>query len=117
VESSLGSWDPSEASSFSDALHCVFAEGPGPVLLQAAPIKRVERMRDKILKYSADDGPSAAPAAGWPAAARILDPVRASIVCEGASRMLQVAQPAAPSNWLAAAPACQRRSDERRWQI
>jgi hypothetical protein len=53
-------------------------------------------MRDKILKYAgagaAGGGPPAWPPAarGWPNAARILDPVRASIVCEGASQMLQV---------------------------
>ncbi len=72
-------------------MQCGFAEGLAPVKLQAAPRKRIERMRDKIRKYSADSSPSA-PAAGWPTAARILDPVRASIVCEGASQMLQVVQ-------------------------
>ena len=90
----MGSWEPSEASSLANAVQCAFAEGPAPVTLQAAPRKRVERMRDKILKYGAADDPHApaTPAAGWPAAARILDPVRASIVCEGASQMLQVVQ-------------------------
>jgi hypothetical protein len=102
VESCAGSWEPSEASSFYEPVQCAFAEGPAPVKLQAAPRKRVERMRDKILKYAADDSLSA-PAAGWPAAARILDPVRASIVCEGASQMLQVARrlPCLWADWVA----------------
>ncbi len=74
----------------SDATVCDFAEGLAPVKLQPAPCKRVERMRDKILKYAADCPIAASEAGGWPTAARILDPVRASIVCEGASQMLQV---------------------------
>ncbi len=89
MESSLGSWEPSETSSLSNAVQCIFAEGPAPVMLQSAPRKLVERMRDKILKYAADGSHAAD---NWPAAARILDPVRASIVCEGASQMLQVVQ-------------------------
>ena len=56
-------------------------------------------MRDKILKYAAD-GTEEGLAAGWPRAAKVLDPVRASIVCEGASQMLQVApQPLLAISW------------------
>ncbi len=87
----MGSLETSETSSLTNSVQCAFTEGLASVKLQPAPRKRVERMRDKILKYAAD-GSMAAPAAGWPTAARIMDPVRASIVCDGASQMLQVVQ-------------------------
>ncbi len=78
-----------------DAVQYSFAEGPAPIKLQPAPQKRVERMRDKISKYGSTEA-----ASGWPRAARILDPVRASIVCEGASQMLQVVLKLLPVIWI-----------------
>ncbi len=88
----MGSLETSENSSLSNSVQCAFAEGLASVKLQPAPRKHVERMRDKILKYAADGSIAAPEAGGWPMAARILDPVRASIVCDGASQMLQVVQ-------------------------
>ncbi len=109
----MESREPSETSFLSDAFQCAFAEGTATVLFQPAPRKSIERMRGKILKYtkgcsqaahargevahdqhfdSGEGKDRARLAMGWPASARIMDPVQASIVCEGASQMLQVKQ-------------------------
>mmetsp|Transcript_31044 Transcript_31044/g.83369 ORF Transcript_31044/g.83369 Transcript_31044/m.83369 type:complete len:391 (-) Transcript_31044:332-1504(-) len=53
-------------------------------LRQAKP-KKTSRMLEKLRKYSPPH-----PRAHWPLAANILDPVRCSIICNGASAMLQV---------------------------
>jgi hypothetical protein len=66
-------------------LECVFDEGVGQVLVEAAPPKSAARMREKKRKY----GPPH-PGARRPLSANILDPVRASVVCTGASQLLQV---------------------------
>ncbi len=66
-------------------VECEFDEGPGPVLVEAAQPKTAARMREKKLKY----GPPH-PGGRWPLSANILDPVRASVVCSGASQLLQV---------------------------
>ena len=54
---------------------CQFADGgAGDLRVHPAPIKTVERMREKLAEYGE---------AGfaWPLAANILDPVRLSVVC------------------------------------
>jgi hypothetical protein len=65
---------------------CHFEEGPGFVAIHSAPVKAINRMREKILDYSQQGNLWA----GWPLTANILDPVRASIVCNGPSQILQV---------------------------
>jgi hypothetical protein len=67
------------------SFECMFDEGPGLVEVHPAPIKTAARMREKLHEYGAPDGGGA-----WPFAASILDPVRASVVCKGASQVLQV---------------------------
>jgi hypothetical protein len=67
-------------------VECEFEEGAGPVLVEAAAPKTAARMREKKRKY----GPPH-PECRWPLSANILDPVRASVVCTGASQLLQVA--------------------------
>jgi len=60
-----------------------------PIEFFSAPIKSVARMREKLAKYVPPH-----PAAIWPLTANILDPVRASIVCDGPKQILQAA------NWF-----------------
>jgi hypothetical protein len=62
---------------------CAFDQGFGNVDIHTAPIKTMSRMREKLLEYAADG-------AQWPLSANILDPVRASIVCNGAAPILEV---------------------------
>ena len=59
-------------------------EGKGNVDIYPAPVKMMERMREKVAEYEAEG-------AHWPLAACILDPVRASIVCDGPAAILEVA--------------------------
>jgi hypothetical protein len=66
-------------------LLCQFKDGASEVLVDAAPPKAVERMREKMTKYVPPH-----PASRWPLSANILDPIRASVVCHGASQVLQV---------------------------
>jgi hypothetical protein len=65
---------------------CHFEEGPGFVAVHQGPVKGLARMREKLLEYA-----DAADAwADWPLTANILDPIRATIVCNGPSQILQV---------------------------
>ena len=54
-----------------------------PVWVSPAPPKLIGRMREKLLEYH-EEG------AEWPLTACILDPVRASIVCNGPAEMMEV---------------------------
>jgi hypothetical protein len=91
--------DPGEAPTATSTNHfdatdvlCTFS-GEGrevaacvaPVTVQPAPVKTVERALEKLKEYAADG-------AVWPLAACILDPVRASVVCECPAHMVEVAQ-------------------------
>jgi hypothetical protein len=65
---------------------CIFTSGAsGPVEVWPAPEKAPGRMREKLSEYAAEGVP-------WPRCAQILDPVRASVVCEGPEQMVQVAE-------------------------
>ena len=67
-------------------VRCVFAGGAeSEVNVCPAPTKSVARMREKLAEYAAEG-------AAWPLTAQILDPVRASVVCQGPAEMLEVAQ-------------------------
>ena len=67
-------------------VRCVFAGGAkSEVSVCPAPTKSVARMREKLAEYAAEG-------AAWPLTAQILDPVRASVVCQGPAEMLEVAQ-------------------------
>jgi hypothetical protein len=68
-------------------LECRFGEKPSPVIVDPAPPKLVDRMRQKAAKYLPPH-----PAATWPLSANILDPVRASVICCGANQMVQIVQ-------------------------
>jgi len=48
-----------------------------------APVKSIERMRDKVKEYEAPD-------ATWPLCANILDPVRCSLICQGPLQVVEV---------------------------
>ncbi len=78
---------PSQEASSDTLQHvrttCTFDHGFGNVDVHTAPIKTMARMREKLLEYAADG-------AQWPLSANILDPVRASIVCDGAAPILEV---------------------------
>jgi hypothetical protein len=64
---------------------CQFQDGAYPVWVSPAQAKTAARMREKIQEYMAGGSE-------WPRAACILDPVRASVVCEGAAQIVQVAR-------------------------
>ncbi len=70
---------------------CLFAEGPDFVAVHGGPVKGLVRMREKLLEYAhAGDA-----WADWPLVANILDPIRATIVCNSPSQILQVPAPSA----------------------
>jgi hypothetical protein len=69
-------------------MQCAFGGGrTGLVEVHPAPVKTVERAREKLGEYAAEG-------AAWPLVACILDPVRAAVVCEGPAHMVEVA------NWF-----------------
>jgi hypothetical protein len=86
----------SQTSSFSDRtgtssgtlsvpeVRCRFFRRDGPVWVIPAGEKAIGRMREKVAEYRAEGAP-------WPRAGSILDPVRATVVCEGPAEMLEVA--------------------------
>uniref|UniRef100_A0A7S0M703 Uncharacterized protein n=1 Tax=Cryptomonas curvata TaxID=233186 RepID=A0A7S0M703_9CRYP len=74
---------------------CDFCDSVGVVEIVAAPIKTIVRMREKLMEYATAEH-------FWPLSANILDPVRASIVCEGPSHILQVL------NWFFGKHVCHR---------
>jgi hypothetical protein len=57
----------------------------------ATAVKSAARMRAKVEEYrNSDDGlPATAPSAPWPHAARITDPLRATIVCDDAEAIVR----------------------------
>ncbi len=59
----------------------------GNVDVFSAPVKTIDRMREKVLEYVTESN-----GAGWPLCANILDPVRSSVVCRGPAQILQVFQ-------------------------
>ena len=63
---------------------CCDGGAQGLVSFHPAPPKTKERMREKLAEYVVDG-------AEWPLAACILDPIRASVVCETPAQMLEVA--------------------------
>ena len=64
--------------SFQDQIHSL-------VDVYSAPVKTMERMNEKVLEYIKEENGE-----NWPLCANILDPVRASVVCNGPSEILQV---------------------------
>ena len=54
-------------------LPCTFAGGMAAVEVRPAPVKRAERIREKLGEYAPPH-----PRGRWPLAANILDPVRCS---------------------------------------
>ena len=74
----------SQSSSKSTIYMCHFESSgtEGPVMVYSAQPKRAERIREKLAEYRAEG-------AEWPLTACILDPVRASVVCEGPAQMLE----------------------------
>jgi hypothetical protein len=64
---------------------CHFRCGLFPVWVAPARRKGVSRMKEKVQEYI-DEGMD------WPRAACILDPVRASIVCDGSAQIIEVAE-------------------------
>jgi hypothetical protein len=59
----------------------------GSVDVFSAPVKTIDRMREKVLEYATESH-----GGGWPLCANILDPVRSSVVCRGPAQILQVFQ-------------------------
>ena len=77
------------------SMSCIFNEIVGEVEIHPAPPKMRERMRQKMHKYTYPH-----PRSVWPLCANILDPIRVSIVCHGASQILQIL------SWFAAQEEC-----------
>jgi hypothetical protein len=63
---------------------CRFLSRDGPVWVIPAAEKGIGRMREKVAEYREEGAP-------WPRAGSILDPVRATVVCEGPANILEVA--------------------------
>jgi hypothetical protein len=66
-------------------VQCRFLSRSGPVWVIPAPEKAMGRMREKVAEYRSQGAP-------WPRAGSILDPVRATVVCQGPAEMLEVAE-------------------------
>ncbi len=79
---------PSQGLQTMASVACIF-EGleAGNVEVFSAPVKTIDRMREKVLEYAQEGS-----GGGWPLCANILDPVRASVVCRGPEQILQVLQ-------------------------
>ena len=93
AESSAGLTRSSSARSSSQSSHalqirCQFRDCSGMVSVCSAPVKNLSRMREKIREYSREI--QSEHWSSWPLTSNILDPVRASIVCEGPSQILEV---------------------------
>ena len=76
-------------------IRCQFSNVAAFVEVVPAPVKTLARMREKVLEYSAEVAAMTAkdnPGHGWPQAARIVDPVRSTIVCNGPAQILEVFQ-------------------------
>ncbi len=74
---------------------CKFSDRTDVVDVVPAPIKTLARMQEKVLEYSAEATTSTEEGKqgnGWPQTARILDPVRTSIVCNGPAHILEAFQ-------------------------
>ncbi len=73
---------------------CRFSDGMDVVEVFPAPIKTLARMQEKVLEYSAEAASTAGGKLGngWPQTARILDPIRSSIVCNGPTHILEAFQ-------------------------
>ncbi len=74
---------------------CRFRNGIEVVEVFPAPIKTLARMQEKLLEYSAEAATRTAggePCSSWPQTARILDPIRSSIVCNGPAQILEAFQ-------------------------
>lgn len=68
-------------------LACRLQEGVSYIEVYSAPVKTIGRMREKILEYAQDFKSNGS---GWPLCANIIDPIRASVVCDGPSQILEV---------------------------
>jgi len=78
----------SSHSSHALQIRCRFQDCTGMVSVCSAPVKTLSRMREKIREYSLEM--QGGHGSSWPLSANILDPIRASIVCEGPSQILEV---------------------------
>ncbi len=65
----------------------------GNVEVFSAPVKTIDRMREKVFEYATESN-----GGGWPLCANILDPVRSSVVCSGPAQILEVFKWFAGSN-------------------
>ena len=66
------------------AVQCQFVSGEKSVWVIPAPVKALGRMQEKVAEYCSESAP-------WPRTGSILDPVRATVVCQGPAEMLEVA--------------------------
>jgi hypothetical protein len=81
-----------ESGNHGTQIMCAFRGGAAVVEVLTAPVKTLARMREKVLEYSAEaaaSGPDCQPGWVWPQTARIVDPVRTSIVCNGPAQILE----------------------------
>jgi hypothetical protein len=65
-----------------ERIKCQFKSHTAFIGLFAAPVKTISRMREKVAEYALNEDT-------WPYSANILDPVRASIVCDGPNEILE----------------------------
>ncbi len=65
-----------------ERIKCQFKSHTAYIDLFPAPVKTIARMREKVAEYAVKSDT-------WPYSANILDPVRASIVCDGPNEILE----------------------------
>ena len=65
-----------------ERIKCQFKSHSAYIDLFPAPVKTIARMREKVAEYALNCDV-------WPYSANILDPVRASIVCDGPNEILE----------------------------
>ena len=67
----------------------------GTMEVRAGPIKGISRMREKVMEYEREEDAESGglEGSGWPQAARVLDPLRASVVVCGPELVLPPPDP------------------------
>lgn len=76
--------EEAESTGFLEVSVGFFRDGPAKIEMHLAPIKSIERMREKLFKYAPPH-----PRSQWPRTANILDPIRLTLSCNGPQHVLE----------------------------
>ena len=76
--------EEAESTGFLEVSVGYFRDGPAKIEMHLAPIKSIERMREKLFKYAPPH-----PRSQWPRTANILDPIRLTLSCNGPQHVLE----------------------------